>query len=62
MMNWYFNQTTETVWLSTSPGTRAETFYRQQGWNETGVYGKVEIKFEMTKARFRFLMNRIIQS
>jgi GNAT superfamily N-acetyltransferase len=49
MMNWYFEQTNETVWLSTSPGTRAETFYRKQGWVETGVYGKGEVKFEMKK-------------
>ncbi len=49
MMNWYFEQTNETVWLSTSPGTRAETFYRKQGWIETGVHGKGEIKFEMKK-------------
>lgn len=48
MMNWYFTQTKETIWLSTSPGTRAEAFYRKAGWVETGVYGKGEIKFEMS--------------
>lgn len=48
MMNWYFQQTNTTAWLSTSPGTRAEKFYRQAGWIETGLYGKGEIKFEMT--------------
>ncbi len=48
MMDWYFNQTQETVWLSTAPGTRAEQFYRAAGWIETGTYGKGEIKFEMT--------------
>jgi GNAT superfamily N-acetyltransferase len=48
MMNWYFGQTRETVWLSTSPGTRAESFYRAAGWTEAGKYGKEEIKFEMT--------------
>ena len=53
MMNWYFSQTNETVWLSTSPGTRAETFYRRQGWIETGLYGKGEIKFEMSEPRFK---------
>jgi GNAT superfamily N-acetyltransferase len=53
MMNWYFSQTNETVWLSTSPGTRAETFYRKQGWIETGVYGKGEIKFEMKKDNWK---------
>ncbi|MBL7709541.1 MAG: GNAT family N-acetyltransferase [Chitinophagaceae bacterium] len=47
MLNWYFQQTTHTIWLSTSPGTRAEAFYRKAGWRETGLYGKGEIKFEM---------------
>lgn len=48
MMDWYFSQTNETIWLSTAPGTRAESFYRKAGWKETGIYGKGEIKFEMT--------------
>jgi GNAT superfamily N-acetyltransferase len=47
MLNWYFAQTTTTVWLGTMPGTRAENFYRKAGWTETGTHGK-EIKFEMT--------------
>ena len=53
MLDWYFSQTDETVWLSTGPGTRAETFYRKQGWIETGVYGKGEVKFEMSEPRFK---------
>lgn len=53
MMNWYFSQTNETVWLSTTPGTRAEAFYRKQGWIEVGVYGKGEVKFEMSESRFK---------
>lgn len=48
MMDWYFTQTGETIWLSTAPGTRAESFYRKAGWREAGLYGKAEIKFEMT--------------
>lgn len=47
MLNWYFSQQKEMVWLSTDPVTRAAAFYRMQGWKETGVYGKGEIKFEM---------------
>jgi GNAT superfamily N-acetyltransferase len=47
MLDWYFSQTDKAVWLSTSPGTRAEKFYRAAGWIETGVHGKGEIKFEM---------------
>ena len=49
MLDWYFSQTSETVWLGTSPNTRAETFYRKSGWKEVGMHGKNEIKFEMTK-------------
>lgn len=50
MMDWYFSQTKDTAWLSTAPGTRAEGFYRKAGWQEKGVYGKGEIKFEMSYA------------
>jgi GNAT superfamily N-acetyltransferase len=52
MLDWYFSQTTDPVWLSTSPGTRAERFYRKAGWEEKGLYGKGEIKFEMTQTRW----------
>lgn len=48
MLDWYFEQTKENVWLGTSPHTRAETFYRKSGWQEIGMHGKNEIKFEMT--------------
>jgi GNAT superfamily N-acetyltransferase len=47
MLNWYFKQTNESVWLGTAPNTRAATFYRMLGWKETGAHGKGEIKFEM---------------
>ena len=53
MMDWYFNQTDETIWLSTAPGTRAEIFYRKAGWKEAGMHGKGEIKFEMTAGRWK---------
>jgi GNAT superfamily N-acetyltransferase len=48
MLNWYFTQTSENVWLGTAPNTRAEIFYRKSGWSEIGTHGKGEIKFEMT--------------
>ena len=48
MVNWYFSQTDKTVWLGTSPKTRAELFYRKAGWKEIGIHGKGEIKFEMS--------------
>ncbi|HEY5391452.1 MAG TPA: hypothetical protein VIJ57_05015, partial [Hanamia sp.] len=48
MLEWYFKQTTNKVWLGTSPGTRPEMFYGKAGWTEIGTHGKGEIKFEMT--------------
>jgi GNAT superfamily N-acetyltransferase len=57
MLNWYFSKTDGSVWLGTSPDTRAEKFYRKAGWKEAGVHGKGEIKFEMTKNDWRSLNN-----
>jgi len=47
MMDWYFLQTSEKAWLGTAPASRAEKFYRMQGWKEAGIHRKGEIKFEM---------------
>jgi GNAT superfamily N-acetyltransferase len=48
MLDWYFSQTKETVWLGTDINTRAEKFYRKAGWTEVGLNGSNEIKFVMT--------------
>ncbi|SDM31809.1 Acetyltransferase (GNAT) family protein [Catalinimonas alkaloidigena] len=48
MLDWYFRHTTVPLWLSTAPGTRAEAFYRRQGWHDVGRHGAHELKFEMT--------------
>jgi GNAT superfamily N-acetyltransferase len=62
MLEWYFNQTKENVWLGTSPNTRAETFYRKSGWTEIGTHGKEEIKFEMTFYNWtRIKKNRVFK-
>lgn len=47
MLNWYFSQTKKTIWLGTAFNTRAERFYRMAGWEEVGLHGTKEIKFEM---------------
>jgi GNAT superfamily N-acetyltransferase len=47
MLDWYFSETQKTVWLSTAPGTRAEEFYKRNGWKVVGTHGKGETKFEM---------------
>lgn len=46
MMDWYFAQTREPIWLTTASNTRAETFYNKNGWTET-AYTPEELKFEM---------------
>ncbi len=48
MLDWYFTQTKNKVWLGTAFNTRAEQFYRKAGWTEVGTHGAKEIKFEMT--------------
>jgi len=53
MIDWYFEQTKETVWLGTAPGTRAEKFYNFMGWKEVGKHGEKEIKFEMSYEAYR---------
>ncbi len=47
MMDWYFTQTKEKVWLGTAFIKRAEIFYRKAGWKEVGTNGTNEMKFEM---------------
>lgn len=57
MLDWYFSQTSHRVWLSTAPGTRAEKFYRKAGWEEAGMHGKGEVRFEMTDERWKKYRN-----
>ena len=47
MINWYFNQTGKTIWLSTTANTRAESFYKMAGWEQTGVQPNGELRFEL---------------
>ena len=49
MLDWYFTNDKQLVWLSTQKNSRAEKFYRLTGWIEEGPYGKNEIKFTMNK-------------
>ena len=55
MMDWYFSQTKETVWLGTAPDTRAADFYRKAGWEEKGLMKNNEIRFEMSFDDFKNL-------
>ena len=46
MLEWAEARGLERLWLSTSPGTRAEGLYRRSGWTETGRTGDGECRFE----------------
>lgn len=48
MLDWYFQQTQEKIWLGTGFNTRAVGFYHNLGWIEVGKNGSKEVKFEMT--------------
>ena len=47
MLDEYFSKTKETIWLSTEANSRAEIFYKKQGWKNAGFHGN-EVKFEMS--------------
>ena len=53
MLDWYFSQSKETIWLGTAPDTRAEKFYRKAGWKETGIRPNGEIRFEMSADKWK---------
>ncbi len=54
MLSWYFKQTTEPVWLTTAPNTRAELFYEKQGWQKDGMKGN-EVLFTMNQNTWKSL-------
>lgn len=58
MLDWYFSTGKQQVWLATSPGTRAEKFYRKKGWTAAGKHGEDEIKFTMTKTEWQNLRHQ----
>ena len=58
MLDWYFHQTKEPIRLGTAPGTRAEQFYRLQGWQAAGKHGS-ESKFEMRYEDWEAARNKL---
>src|SRR5688572_7252005 len=50
MVGWAFDHGATALWLTTDRATRAESFYRLQGWREAGSAGNVALRFELTKS------------
>ncbi len=52
MMSWFLAQPgVERVWLTTAPGTRAESFYGRAGWRDCGLDAAGEVRFEIERTR-----------
>lgn len=54
-VNWLWSRGASCIWLSTDPGTRAEKFYRDRGWQVTRHLenGEVRMKLERPTNRDR---------
>ena len=48
-VDWLWQQGAHEIWLSTDPGTRAEQFYRLQGWQDNGLTDNGEVFFRLLK-------------
>lgn len=53
LLDWYFARHTQTLWLTTAPGTRAEAFYRRTGWTPAGRLANGELRFELSSIRWK---------
>lgn len=49
MVAWLWEQGHRALWLTTEPGTRAERFYRQAGWQCSGAVPGGEVRFELRR-------------
>jgi len=58
MLDWYFDQGKQWVWLGTTPKARAEGVYQKQGWIQKGVQVNGEIRFEMTAEAWQKLLDQ----
>lgn len=57
MLEWSFAQNIEKLWLSTEPGSRAETFYHKAGWQQTGITASGEVRFEMESIKYKTMVS-----
>lgn len=48
MVHWLFDAGVDPLWLSTDPGTRAESFYEAAGWRRIGLQ-EAEVRFELSR-------------
>jgi GNAT superfamily N-acetyltransferase len=49
MTEWLWSRGLARLWLTTAPGTRAESFYAAAGWQRAGSTSGGELRFERTR-------------
>jgi GNAT superfamily N-acetyltransferase len=49
MVDWLWSQGLRTLWLTTAPGTRAQTFYERAGWQRVGSADKGDLRYELRR-------------
>jgi GNAT superfamily N-acetyltransferase len=47
MVDWLWAQGLRTLWLTTAPGTRAQTFYERAGWQRAGLADHGDLRYEL---------------
>ena len=50
---WMFQQGLEHIWLTTTPGTRAERLYQRRGWTKRQMKPSGEAEYVLTRVRRR---------
>ena len=48
-VQWLWTQGAKTIWLTTDPHTRADEFYRRQGWMRCGIEDGGEVRYELMR-------------
>ena len=52
-VTWLFDRGHDRIWLTTSPGTRAQRFYERAGWTDAGEAPHGERRFELSRPALR---------
>ena len=53
MLDWYFSNFNNKLWLGTAPDTRAAVFYKKAGWEEKGLMANGELRFEISRTQWQ---------
>jgi putative hydrolase of HD superfamily len=51
MVEWLWSRGLERLWLTTAPGTRAQSFYEAAGWERVPHADAKELRYELGRAR-----------